>query len=99
MEGNAAIKSGPLSVEKRFLRRRKPRADEKANAFGILERKHAATSGDDIKDKLRVFPIFKLSTAHVEGRAVEGAKEYIAVANKAFAAWVTHGRTSITTTT
>src|ERR1700686_342841 len=54
-------------------------ADEEADALAVLEGEHAAHAGDHVEHDLGVLPVLELAAADVEGRAVEGCDEDVAV--------------------
>jgi hypothetical protein len=70
-------------------------ADEKADAFGVFEREHAAAAGDYVEDELGVLPVFELAFAHEEGHTVDLAELDIGVAGEEFGAGVAHGRAAV----
>jgi hypothetical protein len=70
-------------------------ANEKAHALRIFEREHAAPSGDDIEDELRVLPVFKLAATYIERRVAEHPQENVVIAKQKLSARIAHGRASI----
>src|SRR5271169_891530 len=77
--------------------REHPRPDQKPHTLTVLQRKHAPTPRNHIKNQLRVLPILELAPAHIKRSPTQRGHQHIAIADEKLPPRITHRGAAVAT--